>query len=212
MRSQALPAHEILTPEHPYRRALGAGVSLRRQLAAVAAFLALVGTFAYPSVARVTALEGCGAFVELILACGLAAQVSTRHRLARELIIERGTADIAELREDAQRLLSRSHRMRLAHQLGAALDAALSWDRLLVASRPPPSVRHLARDDRLVRGIIRSLETESENVRAVALADRLLEGCYGSALYQSDHVRLHADLVAVAYAFRAAPFQPPQDR
>lgn len=182
--------------------------SLRRQLAAVAAFMALVGVFAYPSFARAIPLECSGVLVELILACGLAAQLSNRHRLARELIIERGTADIDELCQDAQRLLSQSHRLRLAHQLAAALDAALSWDRLLVASRPPPSVRHLARHDRRIREIIHSLETERENVRAVALTDRLLEGCYGSVLYQTDPVRLDADLGSIAYAFRAGSLQP----
>jgi hypothetical protein len=59
-------------------------------------------------------------------------------------------------------------------------------DELLVASRPPPSVRRLARQDRPSEKSSTHSRPNQRNVRAVALTGRLLEGCYGSALYHSD--------------------------
>jgi hypothetical protein len=194
MSTHTATAADLLDESHPYRRALGATAVMRRQAGALAAFLLLAAVLSHQSLRRAVPVELCGLVVGLVLGCGIAGQVAATRRLARELIIERGRADIAELVPERERLLGEENRERLAEQLLRTLRLAESFDRLAVASRPPPGVRPLARHADLVRSIAARLEQPRPSLRGVALVERLLDGGYAASIYHLDPVALEREI------------------
>jgi hypothetical protein len=105
-----------------------------------------------------------------------------------------------ELQPVAARLLAEPHRRRLAADLRRALAQAQVYDRLTVASRPPPAIRRLARHDCTVAWIASRLEQSQPPVRGVALVERLFDGGYGASLYHLDGRALEAELTRIRSA------------
>lgn len=204
MRTEPSPhAGEVLGVDHPLNRSLAASRTVTRQAMVCAAFLAGVLAAAAPRVGRAGWLAASAAVVDLALLALLGVLASERRRQARELIIERGRADLAELQAERRRLLAPAYRHRLARRLQRALDAAAGWDAQLPASRPPASVRNLLSSADMVRAVVEALERESADLRGVALVDRLLDGGYGSPLYRDEPARLRAELARVAFQLGA---------
>jgi hypothetical protein len=173
-----------------------------------AAFLAGILAAAAPRITRAGWLAASAAVVDLALLGLLLVLASGRRRQARELIIERGRADLAELQAERRRLLAPAHRHRLARRLQRALDTAAGWDAQLPASRPPASVRNLLSSASTVRAVVEALEAESADLRGVALVDRLLDGGYGSPLYRDEPARLRSELARVAFELGACVERP----
>lgn len=199
------PAHvgDVLGPDHPLSRSLSASRTVARQAMVCAAFLAGILAAAAPQIGRAGWLAASAAVVDLALLGLLLVLASGRRRQARDLIIERGRADLAELQAEGRRLLAPAHRHRLAGRLRRALDAAAGWDAQLPASRPPASVRNLLSSACTVRAVVEALEAESADLRGVALVDRLLDGGYGSPLYRDEPARLRSELARVAFELGA---------
>jgi hypothetical protein len=194
---------EVIGPDHPLSRSLAASRTVARQAMVCAALLTGVLSAAAPRFGRAGWLAASAAVVELALLGLLAVLASERRRQARELIIERGRADLAELQAERQRLLAPAHRRQLAQRLQRALDTAAGWDAQLPASRPPPSVRNLLSSAGTVRAVVEALQADSPDLRGVALVDRLLDGGYGSPLYRDEPARLRAELARVAFQLGA---------
>jgi hypothetical protein len=165
------------------------------QMAAAAAAVA-VGAFA------VAGRRGwgigllCAALVAelvLVLLCTLARQLGREHLLR---LIAGGCArrPVEEISRQAQRLVTPRHRAQLAERLERALDEAVRWHQLPVASRPPPAVRLLWAFAPEVGAIVEQLRTGQPAVPGVALLELSLTGGYGSAVYAGDSDLLREQL------------------
>lgn len=196
-------AADVLGAGHPLSRNIEASRATCRQAVICAALLAGLLAGAYPAVGRVGWLGISAAVVDLALILSLLALREERHRRARELIIQQGSADVAELCAERRRLLASTHRRSLARQLEQALIRAQRWDEQLPASRPPPTVRHLLAHDAAVHAVVCGLRDDHPSLRGVALAERLLDGRYGSALYLNSAAELGEELRRIALEFEA---------
>ena len=194
-------ARDVLSAEHPLCRVLDLIDLVTRQAAACVAFLVGVTAAAYPDVTRPGTLAITDVLVTLALVLLLVALRQERHRRARLVIIQRGAADLAELRTAQQRLADSTRRGRLADTLTQALASAINWHQQPVATRPPPSIRHLAAHTDVVRTITAALRDERADIRAVAMVEELLDGGYSAPLYQHDPITLGEHLRRITYTF-----------
>jgi hypothetical protein len=143
----------------------------------------------------------CAALVaELVLfmVCALARQLQREHVL-RLIASGRAGLPVEEISREAQRLVTPRHRGQLAERLERALDEAVAWHRLPVASRPPPGVRLLCGFAPEVRAIAGQLRDGQPALPGIALLELLLTGGYGSALYAGDHDLLREQLWRIRY-------------
>jgi hypothetical protein len=202
---------DVLGAEHPLSRNVEASRVVRRQAAVCAALLTGLLAGAYPALGGVGWFGVSAVVVDLALVLSLVALRDERHRRARELIIEQGPADLAELRAERRRLLASAHRNSLARQLEQALIKAQTWDDQLPASRPPPAVRHLLAHDAAVHAVVCGLREGHPSLRGIALVERLLDGRYGSSLYLNSATQLGEELRRIAFEFQTSPSQLPRD-
>jgi hypothetical protein len=140
----------------------------------------------------------CAALVaELVLfmACALARQLQ-RENVLRLIASGRAGLPVEEISREAQRLVTPRHRAHLAER---ALDEAVRWHRLPVASRPPPGVRLLCGFAPEVRAIAGQLRDGQSALPGIALVELFLTGGYGSALYAGDHDLLREQLWRIRY-------------
>jgi len=143
----------------------------------------------------------CAALVaELVLfmVCALARQLQREHVL-RLIASGRAGLPVEEISREAQRLVTPLHRAQLAERLERALDEAVRWHRLPVASRPPPGVRLLCGFAPEVRAIAVQLRDGQPALPGIALVELLLTGGYGSGLYAGDHDLLREKLWRIRY-------------
>jgi len=138
----------------------------------------------------------CAALVAelvLVMLCALARQLGREHVLR---LIAGGCArlPVEEISREAQRLVTPRHRAQLAERLERALDEAVRWHQLPVASRPPPGVRLLRGFASEVGAIAGQLRCGQPAVPGVALLELFLTGGYGSALYAGDSDLLREQL------------------
>ena len=143
----------------------------------------------------------CAALVaELVLfmVCALVRQLQ-RERVLRLIASGRAGLPVEEISREAQRLVTPRHRGQLAARRERALDAAACWDRLPVASRPPPGVRLLCGFAPEVRAIAGQLREGQPGLPGIALVELFVTGGYGSALYAGDHDLLREQLWRIRY-------------
>lgn len=148
----------------------------------------------------------CAALVaELVLfmVCALARQLQREHVL-RLIASGRARLPVEEISREAQRLVTPRHRAQLAERLERALDEAVRWHRLPVASRPPPGVRLLCEFAPEVRAIAGQLRHGQPALPGIALLELFLAGGYASALYAGDHDLLREQLWRIRYLIRPA--------
>lgn len=134
----------------------------------------------------------------LLMICALARQLQREHVL-RLIASGRAGLTVEEISREAQRLASPRHHAQLAERLERALDEALRWHQLPVASRPPPGVRLLCTFAPEVRAIAGQLRGGQSALPGVALLELLLTGGYGSALYAGDKDLLREQLWRIRY-------------
>lgn len=134
----------------------------------------------------------------LLVLCALARQLEREHVL-RLIAGGRARLPVAEIAREAQRLVTPRHRAQLAERLERALDEAVCWHRLPVASRPPPGVRRLCAFAPEVRAIVGQLRGGQPALPGVALLELFLTGGYGSALYAGDNDLLREHLWRIRY-------------
>jgi hypothetical protein len=109
---------------------------------------------------------------------------SCRKRCIHDLILEGGAPALPLIRSESSRLVEPARRARVACMLDTALDEGVHWHEYFPASRPPPGVRHLPPNDRLIHEITSCLRDGRATPRAMILLHRLVEGGYGAAVYQ----------------------------
>lgn len=168
----------LLGEQHPLVRALDLLRVVTRQSLVVAIVIALgvVGIARHrPHAPTVVA---AAAVVEFALAAAIALLVQLKRERARDLIIE-GHEDLplSALAAERKRLLDPAEQRRLARALERLLYAAENYDRLLIASRPPPGTRRLREVAPELREIAAHLRAQQVDVRGVARVTRLLTGC-----------------------------------
>lgn len=132
-------------------------------------------------------------------------RISRRSVVHEEILAGRTINEVPAFREEVARLRSPALRDELCAGLSRALHDAEHWHELLVASRPPPSVRRLAEHRRLVHGIIDALARPgAPSLRAAVLLERLIKGGYGSPLYESGQDQLARELTRIHYELTSA--------
>jgi hypothetical protein len=151
-------------------------------------------------------LLGAALVAELVLfmLCALARQLQREHVL-RLIASGRAGLPTEEISREAQRLVTPRHRDQLAMRLERALDEAVRWHRLPVASRPPPGVRLLCAFAPEVRAIAAQLRDGQPALPGIALVELLLTGGYGSGLYAGDHDLLREQLWRIRCLLCPAP-------
>jgi hypothetical protein len=164
-------------------------------LAKVAAWLAVAASAAVTAAALGAAERAawgipmlCAALVAelvLVMLVALARQLRREHVL-RLIASGRSRLPVEEIAREAQRLVTPAHRASLAERLERALDNALRWHQLPVATRPPPGITLLCGFAPEVRAITGQLRAGQLALPGVALLELLLAGGYGSALYAGD--------------------------
>jgi hypothetical protein len=175
-----------------------AGVALATVAAAASA--TLIGVAIAPIALAASLLVGFALVAALLLAREI------RRERAWELIIGGGQElDVQELAQERRRLSEPRSRERLARSLEHALDAALHWHQILIASRPPEGVRLLSRFAPEIREIAARVRAEPADIRGVALLARFLTGGYGSTLYSGDADAIHGELTRIAHLLSPAP-------
>jgi hypothetical protein len=197
-------ARDVLAPEHPLCRILDQMDTLAEQIMLCVALLVGTAAGAYPTFthAGAVAIADC-AVVALLVAIRLVLG-GERYRRARKVLIQRGRADIIELRAVQRRLAEHARRERLAQGLTDALESALAWHTIPAARRPPPSVRRLEARAGAVREIVAALGKADADVRAVAMVEELLDGGYAAALYRLDCRALGDELERIRFTLNAA--------
>jgi hypothetical protein len=196
-------------------RALGPGHRLVRtqralSIATYQAVLACVLLIATPCLGLLSrnlaiAAGGSAALVTSVLCVAVAVLGSQRRRRMHDLILEGGAPPLGLIQAELTRLLDPVHRARLSQALTRALYEGEHWYDLLPASRPPPSVRHLASNATVIRAIARALCGEGVSPRAVILIDRLIEGGYGGALYASGPDGVRRELGRICFELASSP-------
>jgi hypothetical protein len=151
--------------------------------------------------------------MELVLAMlyTLARQLQ-REQVLRLIAAGRARLPVGEISREAQRLAPPGHHSQLAERLERALDEAVRWDQLPVASRPPPEIRLLCAFTPEVRGIAGQLRSGRPALPGVALLELLLTGGYGSALYAGDQDLLRQYLWRIRYLISPAAPAETADR
>jgi hypothetical protein len=137
--------------------------------------------------------------VTSILCAAVAILGAQRRRRIHDLILEGSAPQLGLIQAEVSRLLDPRHRAQSARALTRALSDAEHWHDLLPASRPPPSVRHLAPHAPLIRALARALCSHGVSPRAVILTDRLIEGGYGGTLYARDPDRVRRELGRIRF-------------
>jgi hypothetical protein len=143
----------------------------------------------------------CAALVAelvLLLLFALARQLRREHVL-RLIAGGRARLPVEEIAREAQRLVTARHRAHLAERLERALDEAVRWPQLPVASRPPPGIRVLCAFAPEVRAIAGQLRGGPPALPGVAVLELFLTGGYGSALYAGDEDLLREHLWRIRY-------------
>jgi hypothetical protein len=148
----------------------------------------------------------CAALVvelALLMLLALARQLQ-REQALRLIAGGRAGLPVEEIAREAQRLVTPQHLARLAERLEGALDEAVRWQQLPVASRPPPGIRRLCGFAPEVRAIAGQLRSGQVALPGVALLELFLTGGYGSALYAGEKDLLREQLWRIRYLICAA--------
>ena len=153
----------------------------------------------------------CAALVlelALLMLFALARQLKREHVLR---LIAAGNAPLAvdEASRETQRLANPGHRAQLAERLERALDEAVSWHQLPVASRPPTGIRMLCSFAPEVRAIVAQLRGGQPALPGIALLELFLAGGYGSAMYVGDEDLVREHLWRIRYLI--SPAAPVKD-
>jgi hypothetical protein len=199
---EAVPAREMLGPEHELVRTLELQDVVHRDLLVLGALLpATLGAAALGSDSAVR-LAGAAAAVALALAA-FAAVLRIRRRDAAVALIGEGRAELPlpAVAEERARLLDPAYRRTLARSLSLLRWRAAEHSEWFVTSAVPYDVSML----RSVAGGMREVEElltgDEVNVRGVALARTLLvDGC--SPLHGHDPRRLGEELCRIAASLR----------
>ena len=150
------------------------------------------------------------ASVTLILCAAVAILSSQRRRRVHDLILEGSPPRLELIQAEVRRLLDPVNRARSAQALTRALYEGEHWYDFLPASRPPPSVRHLASNAPLIHAIARDLCGDGVSARAVILVDRLIQGGYGGALYVGGPDWLRRELGRIRFELAGASSRDPE--
>jgi len=185
-------------------------------LAKAAAWLAVAASAAAMAAALGTAERSgwgipmlCAALVAelvLLMLFALARRLRREHVL-RLIASGRARLPVEEIAREAQRLVTPAHLAGLAERLDRALDDALRWHQLPVATRPPPGITLLCGFAPEVRAITGQLRAGQSALPGVALLELLLAGGYGSALYACDQDLLREHLGRIRHLI--CPATPP---
>jgi hypothetical protein len=197
-RASAAPPE--LGRDHPFSRLA--------MLAKVAAWLAVAGSAAVTAAALGAAERSawgipmlCAALVAelvLLMLVALARQLR-REQVLRLIASGCARLPVEEIAREAQRLVTPAHRADLAERLERALDDALRWHQLPVATRPPPGITLLCGFAPEVRAITGQLRSGQSALPGVALLELFLVGGYGSVLYAGDQDLLRECLGRIRY-------------
>jgi hypothetical protein len=195
----------VLGRDHPLSRMAALVYVLAWQMAAASAAAAVGALGAAGGRAWGIRLLCAALVVELVLVmlCALARQLQREHAL-RLIASGRARLPVGEVSREAQRLAAPGHRAQLAERLERALDEAVRWDQLPVASRPPPEIRLLCAFTPEVRTIAGQLRSGPPALPGVALLELLLTGGYGSGLYSGDSDLLREQLWRIRYLISPA--------
>jgi hypothetical protein len=190
----------VLGRDHPLSRMAALGWVLAWQIATVSGVVA-VGVLGVAERRAWGIRLLCAAMVvELVLLVlfALARQLQREHVL-RLIVSGRARLPVEEISREAQRLVTPGYRAQLAERLERALDEAVRWHQLPVASRPPPGIRLLCAFAPEVRAIVEQLRGGQSALPGVALLALFLTGGYGSGLYVGDNDLLREHLWRIRY-------------
>ena len=147
----------------------------------------------------------------LLMLFALALQLQREHVL-RLITSGRAGLPVGEISREAQRLVTLGRCAQLAERLERALDEAVHWHQLPVASRPPPGIMRLCGFAPEVRAITGQLRRGHPALPGLALLGLFLSGGYGSALYAGDEDVLREHLWRIRYLICPAAAAEGADR
>lgn len=202
-------------------RSLGADHPLARAQHAVdvATHLAIEASAvlaAAPCVILVSRRHGVAAAASAALAAaafwGVVALLRTcRRQRVHDLILTGAAPALPLIQLESRRLVDPARRAAVAGALEAALYEGLHWHEYLPASRPPPGVRHLPPNDRLVHEVTSCLRDGPVTPRAMVLLDRLIQGGYGAAVYQGGPEWVRRELGRIRFELAEAAWREHAD-
>jgi hypothetical protein len=133
--------------------------------------------------------------VELTLVAILALARQTQREHILWLIASGGQRlRLDEVSREVNRLASPRHSAQLARRLERALEDAVGWYQIPIASRPPPGIKLLAGFAEETREIVAQLRAGAVAVAALALLELMLSNACESSLYGGDRDALHDQL------------------
>jgi hypothetical protein len=179
-----------LGADHPLVRTQRAVTVATHHALAASALLVAAPCLILVSRRLAIATEASAAVVTAILWGVVAVLGTSRRQHIHTLILAGAPPALGLIRSEAQRLVDPARRARVARMLDAALHEGEHWHEYLPASRPPPGVRHLPPNRRLIGEITSCLRDGHASPRAMVLLDQLVRGGYGAAVYHGG-----ADLV-----------------
>jgi hypothetical protein len=196
--AESAAASELLGEQHPLVWALELLEALVRQFAVVTCVCGAVGIARHVALAS-SVLEAAAA-VQLALCVGIVLVAQLKRSRARDLIIEgRESLPLRCVAAECRRLLDPRERQRLARLLERAVDGAENWERIAVASRPPPATTQIRPFAHELRNLAAELRADGVPVRAVAVAARMLAGGYASPLYAGRLEELRDELTRIRH-------------
>jgi hypothetical protein len=136
--------------------------------------------------------------VELTLVAMLALARQTQREHVLRLIASGGQRlRLEEVSREVDRLAGPRYSAQLARRLERALEDAIGWYQIPIASRPPPGMRLLAGFAEETREIVAQLRAGPAAVPGLALLELMLTNSYESALYADDRDALRDQLSRV---------------
>lgn len=174
----------LLGDDNPLVRTLDLLAVVVRQALPVAVVLVLAIVGVVRHIPWAPSLLVAAALVEFALIAAIGLLVQLGRGRARELIIEGLEGlHLPCVAAECERLLDPRKQRRLARALEQIVRAAENYDRLLIASRPPPGTRRLREIAPELRDIAARVGAGEVDMRGVARLEQLLTGGYASPFY-----------------------------
>lgn len=190
----------MLGRDHPLSRTAVLVRALARQLVATASAVALGIVAIAERWTWGVRLLGAALLVEVTLLAIFAAARGVQRERLLWLIVKYGTlVPLEEVTREAIRLANARHSADLAGRLERALDDAVRWHRLPVASRPPPGIRLLCAFAPEVHAIAERMRSGQAALPGIALLELFMIGGYGSGLYAGNKSELLEQLTRIRH-------------